>query len=75
MRQYKKIKIANIVIDRYPLNPSILGLLEHLKSGGSVPPIHIQKIGNGQYKILDGRHRVTAFKLLGKKDILSRFAA
>ena len=66
------IPISSIAMDRYPLNPSTLSLIEYLKKGGEVPPIKVAKLKNGNYRILDGRHRVTASKLLGRKLILGK---
>lgn len=56
-------------MDRYPLNPSTLDLIDYLRSGGSVPPIKVKRLPTGNYEIRDGRHRITAYKLLGKTHI------
>lgn len=72
MRQLGQIPVSQIKMDRYPFQ-RILGLVNHLATGHSVPPIHVKILRNGQYQILDGRHRVMAFKLLGRETILARF--
>lgn len=72
MRILKEIPICSILLDRIPLQSRTLSLVRFLEGGNSVPPIHIQKM-NGHFKILDGRHRVTAYRLLGKKNILERW--
>lgn len=59
------VKVRNIIVDKYPINKATLDLVFYLMSGGEVPAIKLQKLDCGQYKIKDGRHRVTAFKLLG----------
>ena len=66
--------ISAIIVDRYPINRSTLSLVEYLKKGGTVPPIRIAQTQQGQYKILDGRHRITAYKLLGRTEILSKYS-
>jgi uncharacterized ParB-like nuclease family protein len=69
MRVTKAIKLGNLVVDRWPLNPTTLALVDYLKGGGQVPPIHVQPQDNGTYKVLDGRHRALAYKLLGRDTI------
>ena len=70
----KAINIANIEMDRYPLNPTMIPLLDHLRNGGEVPPIKVVVKPSGGYLIRDGRHRVTAYKLLGRETIEARFS-
>ncbi len=72
MRTEKEILIESIVCDRLPLNYSVLNLVFFLMSGGQMPPIKVQKCETG-YKLLDGRHRVAAYKLLGLKKIWAKF--
>ena len=72
-RIIRDIPVSAIAMDRHPLNPSTLSLVEYLAAGGSVPPIHVAKTRSG-YQICDGRHRVTASKLLGREMISARFA-
>ncbi len=74
MRETKHIDIGLIRMDRYPLNPSTLSLIKYLESGGDVPPIKVTKHPKGGYVIKDGRHRITANKLLGNKKIKARFS-
>lgn len=71
MRVIKNIPISNIVVDRIPLDRT-LSLVKHLEQGGSVPPIKVE-YKNGTYILKDGRHRVTAYKLLGRKFINAKF--
>lgn len=74
LRRINLIEVSQIVMDHYPLNKSMLGLLDHLRAGGTVPPIKVARLINGRYKICDGRHRVTAFKLMGRKYINCRYS-
>lgn len=73
MRVRKLIPISNIIIDREPIGPQTFELAKFLESGGEVPPIHVEPTATGQYKIRDGRHRVLAFKLLGREQILAKY--
>ena len=74
MRVTKPIPIEQIVMDRHQLNPSTLSLVDYLFAGGDIPPIKVTTLGTGQYKIKDGRHRVTALKLLGAKEVTATFS-
>lgn len=73
-RLVMQINVGNIEMDRYPLNPTTLDLIKFLEAGGTVPPIKIAKQVTGRFKIRDGRHRLTAFKLLGRKTIEAKFS-
>lgn len=73
-RIMKHLPLSNVVIsDRFPLNPRTLALVDHLRSGGTVPPIHVDAGSFGYYFVLDGRHRYVAHKLCGRPTILCRF--
>lgn len=73
MRVIRDIPIGLIKMDRWAIQPATLALVKHIQSGGTVPPIHVAWIVGG-FKICDGRHRVTAYRLLGRKHISARFA-
>ncbi len=68
MRIIKEIPIHNIKVDRFSISPETLSLVDFIRSGGEVPAIKIQKL-DGRYILKDGRHRITAYKLLGIKTI------
>lgn len=68
------IDIGLIRMDRYPMNPSTLSLIDYLRGGGVVPAIKVAKHPLGGYIIRDGRHRVLASKLLGRKQIKAKFS-
>lgn len=72
MRVQALIPVRQIKMDRSPLNTKTLSLVDFLRSGGTVPPIHVQ-LKNGSFYIRNGRHRVTAFKLLGRQLIDARY--
>jgi uncharacterized ParB-like nuclease family protein len=72
MRVIKDHPIDGVRSDRIPLTPKTLRLIVFLQKGGSVPPIHVTP-KHGYYSILDGRHRYTAFKLLGRKTIKIKY--
>lgn len=75
MRIKTRLQIGNILLDREPIGPATLSLVDFLRGGGTVPPIHVEKVPwpNGVWKILDGRHRVLAYKLLGRSEIDVRY--
>ncbi len=73
MRKIEQIKVESLVTDKLPLNPSVRDLMFFILSGGQVPPIHVQKVANG-WRVRDGRHRVAAYKLLGRDTIMAKFS-
>ena len=68
------IDVGLVRIDRYPMNPSTLSLIDYLREGGEVPAIKVAKHPKGGYIIRDGRHRVLAHKMLGIKKIKAKFS-
>lgn len=72
MRLRALIPVRQIKMDRSPLNEKTLRLVDFLRGGGLVPPIHVQ-LKDGAFYIRNGRHRVTAFKLLGRQLIDARY--
>ena len=74
IRLCKFIDIALIKMDRYPMNPSTLNLIDYLRDGGDVPPIKVAKLPKGGYIIKDGRPRVLAHKMLGRTKIEARYS-
>lgn len=69
MRIRKPIRVSNIRIDRAPVNLSTYQLARFLEAGGTVPAIKVRPLPSGEFVIRDGRHRVTAYKLLGWPEI------
>lgn len=62
----KQIPISQIVIDNLPINLKTLSLIDYIRNNPNIilPPITVQVIANGKYKLKDGRHRYLAFKML-----------
>jgi hypothetical protein len=75
-----EIPISMITGYKPVLNEKTLELVDYLRVMFSsliielIPPIKVQKYANGQYVLKDGRHRVTAFRLLGEKKIRAKFS-
>jgi ParB-like chromosome segregation protein Spo0J len=67
MKDISLIPVSLIIMDRHALRPNTLSLIKHFEHGGVVPPIHVMRLDGGRYKICDGRHRVTAHKLMGRE--------
>jgi len=72
MRKIELVNIEGLKWDHLPINKQTLDLVFFLMSGGNVPAIKLEKIKHG-YKIKDGRHRIAAYKLLGRKLIFAKF--
>lgn len=74
LRRVEYLDTQSVVLDRRPTR-RLGGLIMHLLKGGTVPPIHVQPtVLDGEYRILDGRHRLVAHRMLGKKKILARYS-
>lgn len=74
MRIWKRIPIGAIDMDRWAIRPKALVFALVMDHGGQFPPIRVAAQRNGRYRILDGRHRVTAAKLTGRKQIWAIFS-
>ena len=72
MRVTELIQITTIQYDKLPINKSVLDLVFFIMSGGIVPPVKLNAGKNG-WVLLDGRHRVAAYKLLGLTQINAKF--
>ena len=73
-RHLKKVRLSQVKVeDRLPLGLRTLSLIDHLRGGGSVPPIHVRPNGHGQFVVLDGRHRYLAHKMLEREWIEVRY--
>lgn len=72
VRKKDFVYIEGLQWDNLPINKKTLDLVFFIMSGGEIKPIKIMKFENG-YKVLDGRHRIAAFKLLDKKMILAKY--
>ena len=72
MRKTDFVYIEGLQWDNLPINKTVLDLVFFIMSGGEIGPIKLIKTENG-YKVKDGRHRIAAYKLLGKKIILAKY--
>lgn len=74
MRVKEWINVCNIVTGKLPINPTTLTLIDYIRKHGieDLPPIKVVKKG-GDYILRDGRHRYTAYKLLGIEKIFATF--
>lgn len=73
-RVVKAIPLRHIQMDRWPIGPQSLDLAVKMEAGLRPPPIHVARLPNGNYKICDGRHRVTAHRLCGRTHITAEFS-
>jgi hypothetical protein len=73
MKVVHTVLLESIHFDTLPINESVLNLVFFIMSGGEVPPIKLQNSALGGYTVKDGRHRICAYKLLGKKHIKAKF--
>lgn len=68
-----KIALTDIQASPYqtsPLNPEkVQELVENLRSNPLSTPIVVRKLNNGQVEIIAGRHRLEAYKALGRTHI------
>ena len=66
------IRISLITSNKQAVSEDhILEIAELIQSGKRFPPIVVRRIGDA-YRLVDGRHRLAACKLLGYTHILAR---
>ena len=58
-------------MDHTPLNQATLSCASAIEQGIKMPPIKVVQKRNGQYRVKDGRHRITATKLNGIETIFA----
>jgi hypothetical protein len=69
MRVIQTINIENIDYGKpLPMNKKVMSFALDLLMGNTFPPVKVQHMG-GKYRLKDGRNRLSAYKLLGKKTI------
>jgi len=74
MRLKKEIYISNIIMDRFAIDTKAFVYAQCLHKGATFPPIKVAKRKDGQFEIRDGRHRIVAHKLTGRRKILAKFS-
>ena len=74
MRITKEVNINLIDIDRMPFDLKLLEYANEVLKGVIFPPIKLQRIKNGRFKIKDGRHRFLAHRINRKQTILEKYS-
>ena len=70
MRVTQTVRVEQIEYrKRLPLNVKVLRFAIMLASGYRFPPLSVERIAGGKFKLHDGRHRLAAHKLVGAKDV------
>lgn len=72
-RRLRHLPINQIIVDRHSITPKTLAYADAMRAGAMFPPIRVQALEGGLYRIRDGRHRITAAKLCGYRTILARY--
>jgi uncharacterized ParB-like nuclease family protein len=67
------IPFAECIPTTLPINNKVLKMAMFIMSGGELPPITVQNTRHG-YKVIDGRHRISAYKLLGQASIMAKYS-
>lgn len=77
MRVTSWINIVNIKVDRYSISKQTFDLAQKIESGkinvNDLPPIKVFLNKQGTFILKDGRHRITAYKLLGLTKIKAKY--
>lgn len=72
MRAVVKIKVESVVSGRrLPVNPKALLFAIKLLQKELFPPISVERLPGGMYKLHNGRHRLSAHRLVGRDSILA----
>lgn len=76
MRVEKFVNITNIIVDKHSISEQTFDLAKKLDSGiikvEDLPPVKLIE-DKGTFILTDGRHRITAYKLVGIKQIKGRY--
>ena len=77
MRYCHPIDISQISMDRVPINKETYELAKDIETNGLRKPIKVALVETGlrrgNFEIRDGRHRVTAMRLLGRTKIPAKY--
>ena len=68
---FKFIPFWMIEEPKFSIDKKTFKFAKLMEEGVKFPPIHLQLLENGMFKIRDGRHRATSVKLNGKNQILA----
>ena len=74
MRVTRLIPIGSVDVDRWALDLKTFSFAGMMINRQRFPPIKVSRRKCGRYRILDGRHRITASKIIGRMGIEARFS-
>lgn len=74
MRVVQTIRIEQIEHGKSPLNFKVFSFARAMFWGDVFPPINVEQVSKGKFKLRNGRHRLAAHKLLGRKGIRAHIA-
>jgi hypothetical protein len=76
VRTIVTIPISQIDHGDLPINKKALTFALEMKIGKHIfPPVPVERLSNGRFKLCDGRHRLAAHKLIGRNEIRASVAA
>lgn len=73
-RVTKKFPLGLLDVDRLAVRPKTLVFAQALMEGATFPPVRAALQRSGRLRLLDGRHRFAAHKLVGFKKIAVRYS-
>lgn len=75
MRVEQEIPVDAIEYDRLPMKQYQTWYMAYLLfSDHKFQPIKVANLGDGRFRVLDGRHRLAAHIIEGRRTILARFS-
>ena len=63
------ILVSSIISTQLVAPNKVQSITQKLKKGIPIPPIEVERLPNGKYKVVDGNHRYSAYVYAGKKYI------
>lgn len=74
MKIIEDIPVDAIRVDRAPIDSKVFMYAVAMLRGDKFPPIRVARLKEGGYEIRDGRHRVSAAKLVARGKIRAAFS-
>lgn len=59
------IPVSSIIITQMVASNKVQSIVQKLKKGIPIPPIEVERLPNGKYRIVDGNHRYSAHVYAG----------